>query len=82
MNVIPSSMDGSELGKCLRCPRIFKKFADEYDTDEQRKTALIGYWLLRDPIASWRRLICELDRNDRLDLADKIRHYAEEPTGM
>ena len=58
-----------------------------HSTDEQ-EAAIIRYWLLRDPLASWRRIICQLDEWAGLpgyrhynDIADRIRHYAEELTG-
>ena len=59
-----------------------------YSTDEQ-EAAIVRYWLLRDPLASWRRIILQLDvwANDPdygnySAIADRIRHYAEELTGM
>ena len=61
---------------------MFNRFLKEYQTDEQFRIALIGYWLQRDHLASWRRLIRELDVHDHLEVADKIRHYAKEPSGM
>ena len=39
-------------------------------------------WLLRDPLASWRRLIDQLYVNSEAERADSILHYAEELTGM
>ena len=39
-------------------------------------------WLLRDPLASWRRLIHQLYDNYKAERADGILHYAEELTGM
>ena len=57
-------------------------------TDEQR-AAIVRYWLLRDPLASWRQIIVQLDvwagfsgYGHYSELADRIRHYAEELTGM
>ena len=60
-----------------------------HSTDEQ-EAAVVRYWLLRDPLASWRRIIHQLDewadysyiRNCYSDIADRIRHYAEELPGM
>ena len=53
---------------------------------KQAKTALVRYWLLQDPLASWRKIIYQLDLwagyEQNLDIADSIRHYAEELTGM
>ena len=57
-------------------------------TDEQR-AAIVRYWLLRDPLASWRQIILQLDERagdsgygHYSELADRIRHYAEELIGM
>ena len=62
--------------------------ADHHSTDEQ-EVAVVRYWLLRDPLASWRRIIYQLDvwagfvgYRHYSDIADRIRHYAEELTGM
>ena len=59
-----------------------------HSTDEQ-EAAVVRYWLLRDPLASWRRIIRQLDEwagypgyGHYGDIADRIRHYAEELTGM
>ena len=58
-----------------------------HSTDEQ-EAAVVRYWLLRDPLASWRRIIYQLDEwagygyGHYSDIADRIRHYAEELTGM
>ena len=55
-----------------------------HSTDEQ-EAAVVRYWLLRDPLASWRRIIYQLDWWADLGYghyADRIRHYAEELTGM
>ena len=59
-----------------------------HSTDEQ-EAAVVRYWLLRDPLASWRRIIDQLDEwagfsdyDHYSDIADRIRHFAEELTGM
>ena len=56
---------------------------------EEQKAAVVRYWLLRDPLASWRRIIRQLDMwagyhgyGHYSNIADRIRHYAEELTGM
>ena len=33
----------------------------EYRSDEEREVAVIRYWILRDPFASWRRIIQQLE---------------------
>ena len=53
----------------------------DHTTDEKKKGAVIGYWLLKDPSASWRALIYRLDECDEINIADKIRNYAEKLTG-
>ena len=59
-----------------------------HHSTEEREAAVVRYWLLRDPLASWRRIIRQLDLWAGLgyghysDIADRIRHYAEELTGM
>ena len=57
-------------------------------TDEQQ-AAIVRYWLLRDSFASWRQIIFQLDTwagyisyGHFSNRADRIRHYAEELTGM
>ena len=39
-------------------------------------------WLLRDPLASWRRLIDQLYVWGEAERTDSILHYTEELTGM
>ena len=45
-------------------------------------SAAVREWLLRDPLASWRRIIDQLYNWNKGDQADSILHYAEELTGM
>ena len=59
-----------------------------HSTDEQ-EAAVVRHFLLRDPLASWRRIIHQLDLwayyaeyHHYNNIADRIRHYAEELTGM
>ena len=86
-------MDLSEIkyGKTiLGIPRaqLAELQSAHHSTDEQ-EAAVVRYWLLRDPLASWRRIIRQLDNwadepgyGHYSDIADRIRHYAEELTGM
>ena len=62
--------------------------AAHHSTDQQ-EAAVVRYWLLRDPLASWRKIIHQLDERADYsgcghysDIADRIRHYAEELTVM
>ena len=52
-----------------------------HSTDEQ-EAAVVRYFLLKDPLASWRRIIHQLDEWDYNNIAERICHYAEELTGM
>ena len=54
----------------------------DHTTDEEKKGAVIRYWLLRDPYASWRMLILRLDVCEKFDIADRMRNYAEKQTGQ
>ncbi len=53
----------------------------ECSTDEERLRVCVQYWLLRDPYASWRRIIWRLDYYKYSAIADTIRSYAEKLTG-
>ena len=56
-----------------------------HSTNEQQ-AAVVMYWLQHDPLASWRRIIFQLDEwvpyGHHSVIADRIRHYAEELTGI
>ncbi len=74
----------------LRIPRaqLAELQSAHYSTVEQ-EAAVVRYWRLRDPLASWRRIIGQLDQwggrhgyHHYSDIADRIRHYAEELTGI
>ena len=59
----------------------------EFSTNKECLRALIQYWLLRDPYASWRRLIIQLDWKSSINeaaaaAANSIRNYAEKLTGQ
>ena len=54
----------------------------QFSSDEERVEAAVRKWLLRDFLASWRRLIDQLYDDHKFDRADSILHYAEKLTGM
>ena len=54
----------------------------EYHSDEEREVAVIRCWILRDPYASWRRILKQLEGSGRHDHAITLYHYSEELTGM
>ena len=64
-----------------KCDEIYS----QYSTEEERARAVVREWLLRDPLASWRRIIDELYHcgETKYDiLGDSILHYAEDLIGM
>ena len=72
-----------EVGRMLFIP--YSKLSEiegEYHSDEEREVAVIRYWILRDPYASWRRIIERLEGSWRHDHAITLYHYSEELTGM
>ena len=67
----------------LRLPDSkFDEITKQFSSDADRVRAGVREWLLRDPLASWRRLIRRLYIQDKADQADSILHYTEELTGM
>ena len=77
-----NKLSWSRVGEILKIPQTkLNTIKDECDTDEERLLAIVKYWLLNDPNASWRRLICQLDIYCHSDIADRIRKYAEKLTG-
>ena len=82
------------VGKLLFIPDTkLAAIKGEFTTDKERLRAVVMYWLLRDPLASWRRLISQLDHYYSPYLyseaaaavagatANSIRNYAEKLTG-
>ena len=70
-------------------PAKLGELKDAHHSTDRQEAAIVRYWLLRDPLASWRRIIYQLDEwadypgdGQYSDIADRIRHYAEELTGM
>ena len=63
-------------------PSKLSEVAGEYRSDEEREVTVIRYWILRDPFASWRRIIERLEDSERHDRAITLHHYSEELTGM
>ena len=67
----------------LRLPKSQRrKIEAEYTTEDQWRNAVVHFWLVSDPYASWRRLIGELDKREEYAVANQIHRYAEKLTGM
>ena len=80
-------MHWRKVGRMLHIPDSkLDEIEGEYVANDQCEAAeavtVIRYWTLRDPFASWRRMIEYLEREGKNDQADRIRHYAEELTGI
>ena len=75
-----------EVGEELLVPETtMRAIASENSDNVARLRGIIIYWILRDPDASWRRLILRLDWSVDEDIrqtADTIRHYAEKLSGQ
>ena len=74
----------SEVGsRILFIPNSkLSEIVGEYRSDEEREVAVIRYWIFRDPFASWRRIIEQLELRGKHDHAITLYHYSEELTGM
>lgn len=71
-----------KVGEMLFIPSSrLNVIAEECNSEEQCEAAVIRYWIIRDPFASWRRIVQRLDRVREHDVADNLRHYTEELNG-
>ena len=74
------------VGDKLRVPRaVLDLIASECTSDSECLRKALRYWIQRDPLASWRRLIYWFDRSEDADVrrvADDMRSLAEELTGQ
>ena len=72
-----------EVGEMLLIPDSkLSEIEGEYHSDEEREVAVIRYWILRYPFASWRRIIEQLEEWGEHDHAIILYHYREKLTGM
>ena len=88
MNVLRAvrKVKGTDLlGRWLGVPDSKRdEIEREFSSEAQQRKAYIKYFIEHDPEASWRRVICVLDRMDEPDsveAADNIRHLAEAVPG-
>ena len=77
--------DTDDLGAYLGVPESKRvEIKRQFSSEAQQRKAYINYFIEHDPDASWRRVICVLDRMDQPDsveAADNIRHLAEAVPG-
>ena len=85
-NVVKVVEEVKSLTLCdiiLRVPSSKRReIENECSTDKDRKTSAVKWWIMNDPLASWRRLTHQLYDWNEETIADKIRHYCEDVTGM
>ena len=77
--------DTNILGHYLGVP-VSKQdeIKSQFSSEAQQRKAYINYFIEHDPVASWRSVICVLDKMDGPDsvkAADNIRHFAEAVPG-
>ena len=77
--------DTDRLGLWLGVPGSKRdEIKSQFSSEAQQRKAFINYFIEHCPEASWRKVICVLDRMDRPDsveAADNIRHLAEAVPG-
>ena len=70
------------LGVSLNVPRWKRQeIYSQFSSGSQKKKQLIKFWIEKDPVTSWRRMIVALDSMGKKEAADAIRHLAEPLTG-
>ena len=71
-----------ELGLYLGVPKSKRKeIRSQFSSVVEQRKAIINYFIEHDPEASWRSVICSLDRMGQKEIADGIRHLAEPVQG-
>ena len=53
-----------------------------YVSEKEHKSAGVLWWMDHHPLASWRLLITQLNKEWKHSLANQIHQYAEKVTGM
>ena len=75
--------EGLGLRYRLRIPRSMrKKIRQNYPNAIDQKKQCIYYWMQKDPLATWKRIINVLYAMGETKLADSIRSNAEPFTGI
>ena len=75
--------DTDRVGFCLGVPEFKREeIKMQFSSETQQRKTFINYFIEHDPEASWRKVICALDRISPVEkeaglAADNIRHLAE-----
>ena len=76
-------LEGLGLGPWLRIPQSkMTEIKQNFPNTIDQKKQFIYYWMQKDPLATWRRLINALYGMRETKLADSIRSNAEPLTGI
>ena len=85
LQAIEEVEDTDVMGRYLGVPLSKQdKIKRQFSSEAQQRKAYINYFIEHDPEASWRSVICVLDRMDQPDsvkAADNIRDLAEAVPG-
>ena len=81
--VLESVWDMENLGAVLNVPlRVQGKIGRDYATPEQRKNAMVEYWLQSVPNASWSVLAGRFYLLEKTAALEAVKQYIQSPTGM
>ena len=70
------------FGRMIYLPEtVLDTIMEEHSSGVDCLREVVQYWLLKDPYASWRRLITQLYQNEEFDLADSLLLNAEKCPG-
>ena len=79
---VVEELEWRTLSDILRVPSSKQQeIVNEFSTDKDQKLAVVKWWIMNDPLASWRRLIDRMYYYREDIIGDKIRHYCEDVTG-
>ena len=92
MNIVADSLESlthrwQDVGSSdLHIPyTVLDSIQSEHSSNAEQLQASVRYWLLHDPLASWRRLVHQLDgwsEKDFRTVVDGIRNNAEKLQGQ
>ena len=82
VNHVKGVSNWKELGLCLDVPGSELNEIEQRSNSDECLRSMLQQWILRNPGASWRKLIWSLDASRHIKVADPIRSWAERVKGM